>query len=303
MEIKEQRIILKPNRYREDRPFSIKEKLYNYELSPVVAYGVDKGTHIEYVEAQNESDLKDKLEKIKKVAYVNNSQIKVEFSIEDIKGESILSIVPHEYACEKILDKEFLKKISSKLDTQTILVGIPHQGAFIAIKYGSSFEGKFIGFIKQKFENPEADPLTPHVFQIQNGEIVGVAGENLGTCQKGIEQKSNGDYIVELNSDSLESFKDEVSTGYSQAMMLAMKNPNFSGNIIFNQNNNEFKFDKKVKEKCISFVKQIEENEMAQTLCKAISGNNISPSFAINLKPIQLSEKDDQKKKWWKFGK
>lgn len=313
MEIKNVRAILKPNGYKAQREFGLKEKLFGYDYSPLIAYGTDKGSHIEYEEATDSVDLENKLSEIKKIALENNSKIQVTYSVQDIEGDKLFIADPHEYASEKILDKEFLKVVSKELNSGSFLVGIPHQGVFAAVSSMSNFKRKFLGFIKQKFENPEANQITPHVFEIFEGEIIAVAGEDTGGNKNTITQKSNGDLIVELESGSFDDFKNQVSQGYSQALLLAMKSKGFSGNITFNENNSEFKFDKKVIEKCQSFIDQISGNEMTQTVSKAMSGNGVIPSFTHEGKNINLDGKNvsttknldepTKKKKWWHFGK
>lgn len=313
MELNNVRAIMKPKGYKADRELGLKEKLFGYDQSPMVAYGTDKGSHIEYEEAIDASDLELKLKEIKKIALLNNSKIIVSHSVQDIDGEKLFIVNPHEYAAEKILDKEFLKTVSKELNSESFLVGIPHQGIFAAVSSLSTIKGKFLGFIKQKFENPEAYPITPHVFEIFQGEIIAVAGEDAGGTMNTIEQKSNGDLIVELDSNNFDEFTKQVSQGYSQAMLLAMKNKDFSGNIIFNENNKSFEFDNTVLAKCKSFIEQINGNEMAQTVSKAISGNGIHPAFThrglrIDLEPSKEQSNDMIKekaknKKWWQFGK
>ena len=313
MENNNVRAILKPNGYRAQRELSLKEKLMEYEYSPMIAYGVDKGSHIEYEEAKDEDDLIQRIEEIKKVALLNISKIEVKHSVQNIEGDKLFIVEPHEYAAEKILDKEFLSIVSKELGSESFLVGIPHQGVFAAVSSMSNFKGKFLGFIKQKFENPEANPITPHVFEIFNGEIVSVGGEDTGGNKNTISQKANGDLIVQLDSTNFQEFKDQVSNGYSQAMLLAVKSKEFSGNIIFNENNEKFEFDTLVLDKCKSISDQILNNEMAQTVVKAMSGNGIVPSFTKAGNPIDLKTNTDssemkndvknRKKKWWQFGK
>lgn len=313
MENKNVRAILKPNGYKAHRELGLKEKLMDYEYSPMVAYGTDKGSHIEYEEAKDTDDLKQRIAEIKKVALHNISKIEVKHSVQSIEGDKLFIVDPHEYAAEKILDKEFLNIVSKELGNESFLVGIPHQGVFAAVSSMSNFKGKFLGFIKQKFENPEANPITPHVFEIFNGEIVSVGGEDTGGNKNTISQKANGDLIVELESTNFQEFKDQISNGYSQAMLLAVKSKGFSGNIIFNENNEDFEFDKLVLDKCKSFNDQIVNNEMAQTVVKAMSGNGIVPSFTKVGNPIDLKTNNDssemkkdvnpKKKKWWQFGK
>ena len=305
METENIKAVLKPNGYKIDYPLSLKEELFNYPLSPVIAYGIDKGAHIEYQHATNEKDLEEKLLEIKKIALENNAKIKVDYSIQDIDGEKLFITSPHEYAAEKILDKEFLALVSRELGSESFLVGIPHQGVFAAISSMSPLQSKFSGFIKQKFENPEANIISPHTFEINNGEIVMVGGEELGSTQNTILQKSNGDIILELNSHDLEEFKTQFTQGYPQAMQIALKSKTFSGNLIFNENNNQFKFDEIVLEKCRSYEAQILENEMAQTICKVISGNGIIPAFTQMGVKVDISKcaPDTSKKKWWQFGK
>lgn len=328
----ELRAILKPFGYKENSPLLIKEALFNYEKSPIVAFGVDKGSHIEYSSALDDNDLLIKLEESKKQAFENNSQIEVEYSVEVIDGEKLFVVTPHEYASEKILDQSFLKTVGQELGSESLLIAIPHQGVFMAIDSSSDFRGKLAGFAKDKYENPEANPITPHIFEIQNQVVVGVGGEDLGEDKNdSIIQKSNGDYIVQLNSSSFDEFKNEVSTGYSLALLMAMKNKDFSGKIIFNQTNLYFIFSEEVLEKCRSFTSQIENNEMAQLISKTMSGNGISPSFTLlgdpidyrmientpdkpTIQPSTESTKQSNthsanktntpkptKKKWWKF--
>lgn len=313
MESNSVRAIIKPTGYKIDRELGLKEKLFGYDQSPMVAYGTDKGSHIEYEEAIDTIELESKLKEIKEIALINNSKIIVSYSIQDIDGEKLFIANPHEYASEKILDKAFLNTVSKELNTESFLVGIPHQGVFAAVSSLSSFRGKFLGFIKQKFENPEANPISPHVFEIYQGEIIAVAGEDAGGTMNTIVQSSNGDLIVELESNNFDEFTHQVSKGYTQAMMLAMKNKNFSGKMIFNENNKSFEFNDTVLAKCKSFVEQINGNDMAQTLIKTISGNVIHPSFTHQGMKIDLelnhthsnhiSPEMPKKKKWWPFGK
>lgn len=312
MENENVRAIIKPAGYRADREFALKEKLFDYDRSPIVAYGTDKGDYIEYIEATDASDWEAKMKEIKEKALKNNSMIEVSYSVEDIEGDKLFIANPHEYASEKILDKEFLKTVSKELNTESFLVGIPHQGVFATISGASSFSDRFLGFIKQKFENPEANPISPHVFEIYQGNIIAVAGEDAGGTTNTIVQKSNGDLIVELDSNSFEEFTTQVSQGYPQAMMLAMRNKNFSGNIIFNENNEAFRFDDTVLAKCRSYIEQIHGNEMAQTLSKAMSGNGIYPAFThrghkidveVGTQPYDPTEEKPKKKKWWRFGR
>ena len=165
------RAILKPNGYNAHREFGLKEKLFEYELSPMIAYGTDRGSHVEYVEAVDANALTVELAEIRKIALDNNSKLIVTYSVENVDGEKLFIVNPHEYAAEKILDKEFLDIVSKELKSDSFLVGIPHQGVFAAIASSSTFKGKFLGFIKQKYENPEGNPITPHVFEIFKGDI------------------------------------------------------------------------------------------------------------------------------------
>lgn len=315
MENNNVRAILKPNGYKAQREFSLKEKLFEYDLSPMIAYGVDKGSHIEYEDVKDQDELKQKLIEIKKIALDNNAKIQVKHSVHNMDGVKLFVVDPHEYAAEKILDKQFLTTVAKELGTKSFLVGIPHQGVFAAIPGDSDVKGKFLGFIKQKFENPEANPITPHAFEIFQGNIISLVSEDTGGTKNAILQKGNGDLIVEMESTNLEEFKNQVSVGYSQAMLIAMKNKGFSGNIIFNENNKDFTFDTTILERCNSFVEKILTNEIAQTVSKAMSGNGITPSFTHNGKLIILSKNNTKantdknqdhikkKKKWWQFGK
>ena len=118
---------------------------------------------------------------------------------------------------------------------------------------------------------------------------------------------------MELDSQNFEEFTSQVSKGYSEAMLLAMKSKTFSGNMIFNENNQTFEFNDTVLAKCRSYIEQISSNEIAQTVVKAMSGNGISPSFThcgkqiemnVNQNPTSNIPKEKlKKKKWWQLGK
>ena len=64
--------------------FGLKEKLFEYDYSPMIAYGIDKGSHIEYEEATDAEDLEKKLREIREIALNNNSKIQVKYSVQDI---------------------------------------------------------------------------------------------------------------------------------------------------------------------------------------------------------------------------
>ena len=67
MERNKVRAILKPNAYKAQRQFGLTEKLFGYDYSPMIAYGVDKGSHIAYTEATGPYDLENKITEIKKI--------------------------------------------------------------------------------------------------------------------------------------------------------------------------------------------------------------------------------------------
>ena len=58
MENNNVRAILKPQGYKAQRELGMKEKLFEYDLSPMIAYGTDKKSHIEYEEAKSKMILK-----------------------------------------------------------------------------------------------------------------------------------------------------------------------------------------------------------------------------------------------------
>ena len=51
------RAVLKPNAYKDQRELMLKEPLFDYELSPMISYGKDKGSHIQYEHAIDKNDL------------------------------------------------------------------------------------------------------------------------------------------------------------------------------------------------------------------------------------------------------
>ena len=298
--------ILKPFDYRKENNQFLKEKLYDYEFSPVVAYGIDMGEGIAYEQCQNMDEYQNKLAASRETSLKTIKAIKVEHSIQIIEGEKFFALTPNEYASEKILDKEYLAFVENELGVDSIAVGIPHQGVFYAVSSKGKLKFKLAGLAKQNFENPQANPITPHIFEILNQQIIGVGGENIGEFKKtNVSKSGKGDYFVEVSALNFDVFSEEVSQGYTQAMLLAMTDKDFSGSIIFEQSNESFIFTSEVIQHCNSYVNHVNNNELIQTVNKTLTGNSIEIIFQQNGKKINLgtlgNKTSKETKPWWKI--
>jgi hypothetical protein len=268
--------ILKPSIYKKDNELFIKEPLFTYEDSPVVAYGEDQGGSIRYEYSKNIEEFESRLNSLREIALKNIESIKVQYSIQMVDNEKFLVVHPHEYACEKILDKKFISEISNAIGSKSLLIAIPHQGIFYAVDFNGTLKYKLAGLSKQKFENPQAPAITPYLFQILNGEIISIFGEGIKNYSSILITKDlTGNYLIKMNNSSLEDFQSSLNNGYTTTMLKAMIDKEFSGKILFIQENLEFRFTDEAISICNGFVERVEQNELAQAMLNAFNGKKL----------------------------
>lgn len=299
--------ILKPANYKQDKTTFLKERLIDNNESPIIAYGKDVGSAIQYNYSVDETDFNKKLDEIRKEALSNLKKIEIPYSIEGTGKDKFFSLQPHEYSSEKILDKDFLKKVHQELGSNNILVVISHKGIFNAIRMDSSFKMKLPGFAIQLFENPQADIITPMVFNIIDGEInsmIGADNKNSENNEPEFTENQDGSFIISYKSSNENHFIENLKNSYQLGLLQGMQNPSFNGYIKFEEKNKSMKFNKSLISKCHNFTQSINENEMAQTLVKAINKNELVVEIFHNSKLIASSKDknmNNESKPWWKI--
>lgn len=285
--------ILKPEGYRNDVPFFLKENLFNNPSSPVVAFGLDKTTHIEYERTINGDNFHSKLNEAKEKALKNLKQIKLNIQIQLVEGDKVAFISGHEYASEKILDKDFMIEVAKKIGAGDIMVGVPFKGHLIAADSSASIRAKFPAVIIKYYENPQQDVISPHVFLMRQGEIIGIGGSGLkeeeGTTFSISEDQNTHNYTVNAKCATIEELKSIVNTTYQQILLTIMKTSEFGGKITYHIDG-ELQDSTEFRERCKSFKDQISNNEMAQTLVSAFTKSSIETTFLLRGK---LVDSDD----------
>ncbi len=290
--------ILKPTGYRQEAPLFLKEKLFDSSSSPVVAFGIDEGNRIVYKSVSSQEDYQNKLIELKQQALENLKGINPEIQVEDAQGTKIAFVVGSEYASEKILDVEFMKSLGRSIGSDSLMVGIPFKGHLIAIDSNSEIRLRFAEIIQEYYNNPQQDPISDKVFLVNDGEIVAMAGENIededGNDQFIItENAKTNNYKVELKCKSIEELTDNVNTSFQQIMAMIMQRKAFGGEVEYHIGT-DMTLDNGLTDKCQSFVTQIEENEMVQTLIQALVNSNMRLTFFYKNKQIAPLEANSE---------
>ncbi len=287
--------ILKPEGYRKDVPYFLKDRLFNNPSSPVVAYGIDKMSHIEYEHSVTAENFDEKLKSSKIEALKNLMHVQLNIQVQIVEGNKLAFVSGHEYASEKILDKDFMKKVANKIGASDLLVGIPFKGHLIAADSASTIRSKFPGVIIKYYENPQQDVISPHVFLLQDGEIVGIGGSQLkeedGTTFSISEDSSTHNYMVNAKCSTIDELKDIVNTTYQQILLAAMKTKDFGGEINYHIDG-DIQDTPELRSRCKSFKDQINSNEMAQTIVEAITKSGIKASFFLRGELLQNVDSD-----------
>ncbi|GLR18933.1 hypothetical protein [Portibacter lacus] len=280
--------ILKPAGYRKDVPYFFKESLIENEGSPVIAFGNDKGSHIEYEGCETEDDFTDRFTPFKEEAMQNLKEVFPSVEIQELEGSKIAFITGHEYASEKILDVNYMKELGEKMGDQSLMVGIPFKGHLLATGSSSNVRAKFPVVIQNYFENPQQDAISPYVFLVESGQVIGMGGQNLPDENESFvisENLKSSNFTVTVNCSTIDELKDIVNNTYQQILLSVMKNTTFGGEIRY-EIKPTLPFSDELVNRCQSFVDQIKDNELAQTIVAAIAKNGINPVFVYDGRQI-----------------
>ena len=310
------------------------DELFGNEHSPILMYGVDKGAYMEYSQSKSEDEDK----QIKEQAIKNLENLEVPFQVEEMQ-EFKIAMAQHEYAAEKILDKNYMKKIASALGSNSIVVGIPMKGFLVAVAKGKG-EANLYGAIVQQYQNAQTYPISNSIYYVVGGEIEMMGGNN----QSGAVKDENGllevlgknddrgkiGFIVKVGNKSEDELANQIQTAFHNIILHGMKDSkNFNGKIDFHISPKFNQLTPSLEGRIKKMAKNISERGAVQIM-GGLSGEEFKLRFfygenkliaeTIETEPIQLKNKPNnpkpnptkqkstpntptksEKKPWWKF--
>jgi len=281
--------ILKPAGYRANEPLFFRELIFKSSAAPVVAFGVDEGDTVMYQGATDDADYRVKLPAIKEEAFRNLAAIQTTLDIQPMGNTCIAFVMGSEYACEKILDKAFMKDLATRVGCESLMVGIPFKGTLIATDANGDQRLRFPVVVKKCYDDPQNDAISDKVFLVQDGEIVAFAGEEIKDDSTEsfaiIENGKTNNYKVELKSTDIEAMTKDMNASFQQIILMLMDRKVFGGEIHYHVSSRMWPTEE-LFQKCMGYVKQIEANEIAQTLIHTATGSHARISFYYNNEKI-----------------
>jgi len=281
--------ILKPAGYRANEPLFFREPIFESNAVPVVAFGVDEGDTIMYQGATDEADYQVKLPAVKEEALKNLAAIKTSLDLQPMGNTQIAFVMGSEYACEKILDKSFMKDLAVRVGSASLMVGIPFKGTLIATDANGDQRLRFPVVVKKCFEDPQNDPISDKVFLVRDGEIVAMAGEDIKNEVNDsftiAEHGPTNNYRIDLKSTDIDGLTKDINVSFQQIILMLMDRKVFGGEIHYHVNPKMLPTEELFL-KCLSYVKQLEANEVAQTLIHTSTGSYARISFFYNKEQV-----------------
>jgi hypothetical protein len=224
---------------------------------PWVGFGYDRPHTFEFLNRDALATLGRSLDDLEREALRNLHRRRATWERVDVKlglfkklrimacGDDFLS-------AERILDVTFMREAQDRLRARGLLVGIPRRGYLVAMdgEAGAERATPFVSLVAMQYREPESAPISPLVFALKDGEIVGIieagasqveaAGER-GHAGEGVpdvsglvlRNESTGLEDVEIMIDGSDFGK--VSYGavcaLAEAMSRHRSRPEFSGKV------------------------------------------------------------------------
>jgi predicted transposase YbfD/YdcC len=296
------------------------EEVFDSEQSPIIIYGIDKGDHIEYSQSKSaDEDIR-----IKEQAIENLKSIEIPIQLQEMQGFKI-AMAQHEYAAEKILDKEFLKKLAEKLDANSIVIGIPMKGFLAAVAKGKG-EANLFGAVDKQYNNAQTYPISNALFIVIDGEIEMMGGnyqaKDMQEVKDGVleitgknDKMGKIGYRVKVGNESEGELTDQIQAAFQKVLLHVMKDPkSFNGKIDFHVSPEHNPLTSTLEVHIKRIAKNISERGAVQII-GGISGEEFKVRFfygddklmaeTIETDPVQMKNKvknsKPDKKPWWKF--
>jgi hypothetical protein len=153
---------------------------------PWLSFGYDHPTAFEFLRAgESAFDASRNLTIIERRAVENlrarpHQWTRSDFNLGIFRKLSLLICEGDFFSAEQMLDVEFMRQAQQALRTTMLAVGIPCRGNLMVMNGNSSNEllGRFSAVVAMQYRRAESAQITPMVFMMQDGVIVGVVSGN-----------------------------------------------------------------------------------------------------------------------------
>lgn len=156
---------------------------------PWIAFGYDEPHTFAFLSRAQLADLQRSEPEVEREALRNlglrpASWDSVDVKLGLFKKLKMLACTDDFFAAERILDAGFMRQAHSRLKAGALAVGVPRRGVLMATDAQQPVERLtlFVGAVSAQYHRAESAPITPAVFAVVEGKIVGMlqGGEDVG---------------------------------------------------------------------------------------------------------------------------
>lgn len=140
---------------------------------PIIAYGTDTPSAFAYKRAQD-GDVVD-LEALHAAALQTLAEVRPQVQKLEVEGLEIVVVSDDYYAAEKLLDVAFMTTLHAALGTPVLAASVPAKGLLFVATALSDALPVFMGLTRQHFDEAGGSALSPTVFVVSEGSVVGRA--------------------------------------------------------------------------------------------------------------------------------
>lgn len=187
---------------------------------PWIAFGYDLATSFEFLSRSGLEHLKKTPEQIEREALRNlrlrnASWETVAARMGFFKKLTILSCTNDYFASERILDVGFMREVQNRIKAGGLAVGIPRRGVLMVTNADQPPKHlwAFAAGVSAQYHRGESAPITPAVFAMVDGKLVGIleGGSEAGREVVERERASGGGvFLTKLNVANSETGREDV---------------------------------------------------------------------------------------------
>src|SRR6185295_4706059 len=173
---------------------------------PWVAFGFDHPHSFEFLGRKRMEELGKKDETLEREALANlkaraGSWQEVSVKLGWFKKQRLQICADDFLAAERILDATVMGEAHRHLNAPGLMVGIPRRGLLVAMNAAAALDDvkkttAFVAFVSAQFHGGESAPISPAVFAMKDGAIVGL-------IDSGAAAGKRGDADAEVDGDGV----------------------------------------------------------------------------------------------------